>query len=306
MSVTQTFVNSEHTSIFERTKHLPGWQEPGDSFKLYEMGYQAGDVILEIGTFGGRSAVVELRGALANLDRTHPQFYGIDVDIQSIQRTANTLREAKLDEYALLHYGTLETFLQEFSIQPTMVFVDGDHRYGGVKRDLELLTNVLTPGTPMLCHDYMNPENDTGEMGVRQAVLEFVEAGYAELIGTFGCSAFLITSARCQGIPKAKPAATDFTQQKQRSLEAVNTWLYRTWQECESDRAARLDAIHQLQQQLHQAFSELDKAQRQLQGTQAKVAAREARIAAMESSKFWQLRSTWFKIKRVVGLGQNE
>lgn len=306
MSATQTFVNSEHTSIFEQTKHLPGWQEPGDSFKLYEMGYQAGDVILEIGTYGGRSAVVELRGALANLDRSQPQFYGIDVDIQSIQRTANTLKQAKLDDYALLHYGSLETFLQAFSIQPTMVFVDGDHRYAGIKRDLELLVNVLTPGTPMLCHDYMNPENETGEMGVRQAVTEFVEAGYAEFVGAFGCSAFLITSDRCQGVPQAKPSAIDFAHCQQRSLQAVNIWLYETWNECESDRTARLDAIHQLQQQLHQTGTELDRLQRQFHTLQSKVQARDARIAAMESSKFWQLRSTWFKMKRAVGLGKNE
>lgn len=33
-----------------------------------------------------------------------------------------------------------------------------------------------------------------------------------------------------------------------------------------------------------------------------KVAALEDRIAAMESSKFWKLRNTWFRIKRALGL----
>lgn len=32
----------------------------------------------------------------------------------------------------------------------------------------------------------------------------------------------------------------------------------------------------------------------------------QARIRAMESSKFWKLRRTWFRLKRLVGLGMNE
>jgi hypothetical protein len=66
----QEFLTKEHHHIFERTQHIPGWQAPGDSYKLYEMGYRAGDIILEIGTYGGRSAVVELEGAMANSDRS--------------------------------------------------------------------------------------------------------------------------------------------------------------------------------------------------------------------------------------------
>jgi hypothetical protein len=79
------YVNSNHKEIFDQTKHLPGWQMEGDSYKLYEMGYFAGDVILEIGTFGDRSAVVELRGVLSNQNRAiKPQIFGIDVNINSI------------------------------------------------------------------------------------------------------------------------------------------------------------------------------------------------------------------------------
>ena len=54
----------------------------GDSYKLYEMAYFAGEDMLEIGTFGGRSAVIELKGALRNKNRREaPRFFGIDIVI---------------------------------------------------------------------------------------------------------------------------------------------------------------------------------------------------------------------------------
>src|SRR4051794_27816390 len=77
------YLNDEHAGVWEACKDIPGWQAPGDSAKLYEMAYHSGAVILEIGTYGGRSAVVELRGALrARHDRggPAPQYFGLDVD----------------------------------------------------------------------------------------------------------------------------------------------------------------------------------------------------------------------------------
>ena len=82
------FISPEHAGIVDATSHLPGWQTPGDSFKLYEMAFHAGDVMLEIGPFGGRSATVMLFGALHNSNRTcQPQYYGIDINADSISRT---------------------------------------------------------------------------------------------------------------------------------------------------------------------------------------------------------------------------
>jgi len=89
------FINEEHQGIYEATKELPGWQDPGDSLKLYEAAYFSGAVILEVGVFGGRSATVELRGALA-AQKAHggpaPQFFGVDPDLNAYSRTMGTLR----------------------------------------------------------------------------------------------------------------------------------------------------------------------------------------------------------------------
>jgi hypothetical protein len=199
-SANPNYVNQEHHEIFDKTKNIPGWQAPGDTYKLYEMGYFAGDVILEIGIYSGRSAVVELRGALSNPDRSvKPQFFGVDVSLMAIPRTYEILQQENLTEYALLYFGTLELFVKEFSIKPTMVFLDGDHSYEWVKQDLDCLSNMLCEGVPVLCHDYLHKKNDTGIYGVRRAVDEWEQAGYAEFCGLFGVSALLTTTTKCKG-----------------------------------------------------------------------------------------------------------
>lgn len=188
------FLSEEHAQIFARTSHLPGWQAPGDSFKLYEMGYHAGDVILEIGTFGGRSATVALRGALANPARTQsPQFYGIDILDDSIVRTRQILAGEMLGPYCHLFHGVLADFVQRWQITPTMVFLDGDHIYEGIRDDLLLLSQYLKPGTPVLVHDFLNHENQSGRMGVHKATLEWAAAGHGRFMGCFGCCALYVT-----------------------------------------------------------------------------------------------------------------
>lgn len=188
------FISEEHAGIFARTAALPGWQTPGDTFKLYEMGYHAGDVILEIGPFGGRSATVSLRGALANKARTlRPQFYGVEIDANSIARTCGTLANEYLSDYCHLFHGVLQDFVRRWDIIPTMVFLDGDHSYVGVAADLRTLSNYLRVGTPVLVHDFLNPGNDTGELGVRRAAQEWADAGHGRFMGCFGCCALYVT-----------------------------------------------------------------------------------------------------------------
>jgi predicted O-methyltransferase YrrM len=200
------YLNEGHRRVFEETKDIPGWQMEADTYKLYEMAHFAGDVILELGTYGGRSAVVELKGALGNLRRARrPQLFGLDVERSAIALTHQSLKAFGLDQYALLYRGDIEAFMSEFQIQPTMVFVDADHRYEGVKRDLEGLSRMLSPGVPVLCHDYSNPENQTGEYGIRRAATEWEASGQAEFRGTFGCAALFVTTALCRGRAQGMP-----------------------------------------------------------------------------------------------------
>ena len=182
------YLSDEHRTIHAATRDLPGWQDPADSEKLYEMAYHSGAAILEVGVYGGRSAVVELRGAVAaSNDRglPLPQYYGLDIDPAFFDRAAKTLNDAGLTDRALLYHGDLRRFLREIPITPTMVFVDGDHSYEGVWADLNTLATALAPGTPVLCHDYMGIE------GVRRAVDEWIGRGGYAPMGTFAGSILL-------------------------------------------------------------------------------------------------------------------
>jgi hypothetical protein len=204
----ELYVDPGHRSIFERTDNIPGWQMPGDTYKIYEMAHYCGDVILEIGTFRGRSAVVAVEGALSNPKRRSPCFFSIDISHGSVKRGYASLAARGLDRYGAFFLGGLGRFIEEFSISPTMVFVDGDHRYAGVKSDLALLAKYLQPGVPILCHDYLNTDNGKPEMGVRQAVDEWVRDGFGRLMGSFGCSALLITTDKCTGKSYDRPEAS--------------------------------------------------------------------------------------------------
>jgi len=193
------FLSEEHRGVFEATRSLPGWQDPPDSHKLYETAYYNGSVILEIGVYGGRSAVVALRGALAGASDgglPPPQFYGIDIDGAAMGRGMQTVQAAGVADHVLLYHGDLSRFLMELPITPSMVFVDGDHAYPGCWADLRLLASRLVPGTPVVCHDY-------GWLpGVRRAVDEAIRAGAYEKMGQFSTSVLLRASnVRTHGRP---------------------------------------------------------------------------------------------------------
>jgi hypothetical protein len=72
-------------------------------------------------------------------------------------------------------------------------------------------------------------------------------------------------------------------------------------------RVAELEAREPIREPSDPNIPQKLKAQNQtlkaeLETLQAKASTLESRIAAMESSKFWQLRRTWFSLKRRIGL----
>ena len=66
------------------------------------------------------------------------------------------------------------------------------------------------------------------------------------------------------------------------------------------------DQLSQTQDQLHQTQAELAQTQEQLTQTQDQLGQVKSLIEAMRTSKFWQLRSAWFRFKRAIGLSTEE
>jgi predicted O-methyltransferase YrrM len=185
-------------SIYDKTKDISGWLLPEETEKLFELAHLHGDTILEIGTFRGRSAAVLNAGASSNTQRSSYQFYSIDIDPGSSFHAYEVLKPRGHEQSALFYHGTLKTFRKEIPITPTMVFVDGDHSYEGILSDLNELSTLLVPNTPIAFHDYLNPETP----GVSRAVDQWIEAGFATKTGEYGCTAFLVTSQKCSAPPR--------------------------------------------------------------------------------------------------------
>ena len=66
------------------------------------------------------------------------------------------------------------------------------------------------------------------------------------------------------------------------------------------------DQLGQTQDQLHQTQEQLAQMQEQLAQTQEQLGQVKSLTAAMRTSKFWQLRSAWFRLKRAIGLSTEE
>ena len=66
------------------------------------------------------------------------------------------------------------------NVDISMLFVDGDHSYEGIKKDIYHHWNYLHG--PCLCHDY----TDSTTPGVTKLIDEFIENGYAEIIEQVG------------------------------------------------------------------------------------------------------------------------
>jgi len=222
-SLNTGFLNQEHREIFERTIDIPGLHTHDDAYKLYEMAYYSGDTILEVGTYRGKSAVIELMGALANKDRKRPpQYFGIDLDILAIRQTYDALRKEGLHRLCFLFQGDLWEFSANFSISPTMVFVDGDHSYEAVSKDLAVLSKIVAPGVPVFCHDYIPPpppDDKLGEFGVERAVNEWEEEGFCRFLNCFGRGALLVTTDKCRRPLRRQMSRARFLKRRNKCLK---------------------------------------------------------------------------------------
>ncbi|NET07053.1 MAG: glycosyltransferase [Symploca sp. SIO2B6] len=97
-------------------------------------------------------------------------------------------------------------------------------------------------------------------------------------------------------------------QQTQSTLERSQSQLQQTQSALERSQSQlqqTQSALERSQSQLQQTQSALECSQFQRQQTQSELERSQVVIAAMESSKFWQLRSFWFKFRSILGLAED-
>jgi glycosyltransferase involved in cell wall biosynthesis len=75
------------------------------------------------------------------------------------------------------------------------------------------------------------------------------------------------------------------------------------WQHQFAEKVGEFEQVrHELQSQLDATQNQLGQTQAELASSQTQLQRSQEMIQAMKTSKFWQLRTTWFKIKQAFGL----
>jgi predicted O-methyltransferase YrrM len=147
--------------------------------------------VLEIGTAGGGTfflfAQVAAPGALLiSADLPQGKFGGgyplwRARLIRSFARRAQRIELIRGDSHAPATFSRIKEMLADQPLD--FLFIDGDHRYDGVKADFEMYSPLVRPGGWIAFHDIVpGPEDEAGGVSVfwqelksRQPVQEFVQ-----------------------------------------------------------------------------------------------------------------------------------
>lgn len=165
------FLNPEQASLTELLGDVTGKLQAADHYKLYEAGYFSDGPVLEIGRSFGKSTIV-LGLGIRKGARPGP-FISIEINDKLLERAkANLARFGLLDQIQLVQGRSSEKIVQLNIVYDT-AFVDGDHSYEGVLRDLDALKGRVRKGGVVMFHDYFDARNEDPTeptYGVRQAV----------------------------------------------------------------------------------------------------------------------------------------
>lgn len=130
-------------------------------------------VILELGSFYGRSTVVMAQSA----DRV----YSIDThkgddhtgSADTYPSFKDNLVKYSVMEKVIVYIGKFEVVGQNLPVGIfDMSFLDGQHDYESVRRDIALMRKVVKPGGCLAFHDYTGDVDINPQFGVSRAVNE--------------------------------------------------------------------------------------------------------------------------------------
>jgi predicted O-methyltransferase YrrM len=155
--------------------HVEGWLLDVEANKLQEIAKDK--VVLEIGAFKGKSTCCFAEVA--------KHVYSIDPFTYSDDALIDTKEITTLNDFLLNieEFKDKVTYFQDYSynvlkkkkILADVYFIDGDHSYESVKRDIQLIRKYLKSNDIVAFHDYQNIYP-----GVTQAARE--EFGYSKYI----------------------------------------------------------------------------------------------------------------------------
>jgi predicted O-methyltransferase YrrM len=147
---------------------VPGWESDDEEAKL---SFYAGQVpydglIVEIGAEYGRSAAAFLKGSLGHNVRVisvdlWPMYHPVVGDLRAAF-TSNLVEAARgislLNKTIKGDSSTVGSSLPQ-EVRPDLLFIDGDHTYGGVCKDIKAWSPRVLVGGVMIFHDVATGPN---------------------------------------------------------------------------------------------------------------------------------------------------
>jgi predicted O-methyltransferase YrrM len=173
---------------------IEGQMSANERFQLYEavslLPRRASPVrFVEIGSFAGASLALTYMA----LKRMVPRVAGFCVEPGTKPELLEVLRNIgpEVTHLRLFSHDAVPHLARAFADgnRPELIFVDGDHSYEGVRRDILDYYPLLAPGGIIAFHDWLPPVNDRNreailahhagkEPGIRQACSEVLEQGH--------------------------------------------------------------------------------------------------------------------------------
>jgi len=155
---------------------------------LYQQAREArGGAIVEIGSFHGRSTIAL---ALGSQEGNGAPVYAIDPYISftgplgrkfgprdKIGFFQNLLFTATAPQVWVIHLLSVQAS-RAWQEPIALLWIDGDHSYGGVKADFDSWSPFVIPGGVVAFHDSLD-----SRLGVNQLIGELVETGHYKNIG---------------------------------------------------------------------------------------------------------------------------
>jgi hypothetical protein len=173
-----------HEGLVETLADIRGKLQPADQLKLYEAAHFARGPVLEVGRLHGKSTVALAAGLRDG--GSGERLYSIELQAKYRSAAEHHLGERGLLELVTLLDGDSVECIAALPGDFDTVFLDGDHSYEGVARDLDALRGRLRPGGVLLVHDLFHPANESGEYGVARATAERLDAMGLAYRGRFG------------------------------------------------------------------------------------------------------------------------
>jgi hypothetical protein len=164
---------------------VDGWMSPDQARRLYDAAARtrAGDRIVEIGSFRGRSAIVLASAAPdgvhviaidphAGNDRGPQEIEGFESEAEDdhVVFTANLARAGVSERVQHLRMFS-DAAHPEVDGEVAVLYVDGAHRFGPARRDIREWGARVEPGGTMLIHDSFS------SVGVTLAILRELALG---------------------------------------------------------------------------------------------------------------------------------